>query len=446
MSARGVAAYEGSQLLRNVAAGARLALFLPLQPHAFRVSPSQYALLVGLNIVLWFLAAGLRAGFEGEPDYSALPVYCAAILLVLLAALLVSRLYDRSGELLLFAIALSASDPVFEAAGLLLPAVAAALGRADIVLYAYIAWSWAVSVRAVLVCGGRRGARALKAAAIVLLLSVLGFFLLPRAEPWLEPVQEDAPLPALTDERVFHRQGELIEEALAAIEPGRLGRPELFFVGFAPDSSVDVFLREMRFVRRLFEERLGAGGRSIALVNSEASAEALPIASVTNLARALQRAGDAMNPEEDVLFLFLSAHGDPEHRLSATLPPLRLASLTPTALARMLQETRVKWRVIVVSSCYAGGYVEPLRDANTIVITASAADRTSFGCEQGRDFTYFGEAYFRDALERTRSFVKAFDLARDAVGRKEAAEGLEPSLPAIWVGEAVAAQLEKLAD
>lgn len=446
MSVRGFLAYEGSQLARNVAAGARLALFLPLRPHAFRASPLQYALLVALNIFLWYFAAGLRVGFAGEPDYSALPVYCTAVLLVLLAALLVSRIYDQPQALLLFAIALSASDPVFEAAGLLLPAIAAAVGRADLVLYAYVVWSGAVSIRAVLVCGGRRGARALKASALVLVLSLVGFFVLPRAEPWFEPQDEEPPPPAFTDERVFHRQGELIEEALAAIEPGRPGRPELYFVGFAPDSSVDVFLREMRFVRRLFEERFGATGRTIALVNSETSAEELPIASTTNLARALQRVGDAMNPEEDVLFLFLSAHGDEQHRLSATLPPLRLAALTPTALARMLQETRVKWRVIVVSSCYSGGYVEPLRDANTVVITASAADRTSFGCEAGRDFTYFGEAYFRDALARTRSFVEAFRLAREAVGRREAAEGLEPSQPQIWVGDAIAVQLEKLSD
>ena len=153
-----------------------------------------------------------------------------------------------------------------------------------------------------------------------------------------------------------------------------------------------------------------------------------------------------MKPEEDVLFLFVSAHGDRSHRLSAWQPPLEVAPLTPTALARMLHDSGIRWRVIVVSACYSGGFVEPLRDDNTVVITAAAADRSSFGCEAGRDFTYFGEAYFREALAKTRSFTAAFGLAADIVARQEAAEKLEPSLPQMWVGRAIAERLKKLAD
>jgi hypothetical protein len=153
-----------------------------------------------------------------------------------------------------------------------------------------------------------------------------------------------------------------------------------------------------------------------------------------------------MNAGEDLLFLFLSAHGDRDYRLSASQPPLELAALTPTALARLLHESGVKWRVIVVSACYSGGYIEPLRDANTLVITAAAPDRSSFGCEAGRDFTYFGQAFFRDALASTRSFTAAFAVARDIVSRQEAAEKLTPSMPQMWVGPAIAARLKQFAD
>jgi hypothetical protein len=248
----------------------------------------------------------------------------------------------------------------------------------------------------------------------------------------------------LSEERLFHLQGQLIERDLAAIEAGKPGVAELYFVGFAPDASQDVFLKEVRFVKRLFDERFGSAGRSIALASSHTALEQLPIASVTNLARALGRIGQAMNPDEDLLFLFLTAHGDPQHRLSASQPPLDLASLTPTALARMLQDSGIKWRVIVVSACYAGGFIEPLRDDNSVVIAAAAPDRNSFGCEHGRDFTYFGEAYFRDALARTRSFIQAFELAKDGVAKKEAAEKLTPSLPQIWIGASIAERLKNL--
>jgi hypothetical protein len=442
MSAGASLASEAQRLASNLAAGARLALFLPLRADAFRASPASFAVLVGFNMLCWIAAAALGAGFEGELDPSAFPAYLSAVMLVLATALLASMLYRQPERLVLFAVALSASDLVFELAGLALPGIAAATGHPRAVFYGYLAWSVLVTLRALLVCGGRQRPQAWLAAVLVVAMSVLAWVWLPRASPWSTPDEEE-PAPALTEERLFHRQGELIERDLAAIERSRPGA-ELYFAGFAPDASVDVFLREMRFVKGLFDERFATAGRSIALASSEEALDQLPVASVTNLGRALARIGKAMDPEEDVLFLFLSAHGERDHRLSAVQPPLQLASLTPTALARMLQESGIKWRVIVVSACYAGGYVEPLRDANTVVIAAAASDRNSFGCEHGRDFTYFGEAYFKDALGQTPSFTAAFDLAKAAVGKKEAAERLTPSQPQIWVGEAISAQLDKL--
>jgi len=304
---------------------------------------------------------------------------------------------------------------------------------------------WLISVRAVVVCMGTRRPDVLKGALAVTAMLAVSFFVFPRTDVWQLPPQDEEP-DALTQERTFHVQGQLIERALADVTKGREGVRETYFVGFAPDASQDVFLKEMRFVKKLFDERFGTAGRSIALVSSQDALEEFPIASVTNLARALERTAQAMNGDEDTLVLFLSAHGYPDHRLSAVQPPLELASLTPTALARMLHEAGIKWRVIVVSACYSGGFIEPLKDANSIVIAAAAPERTSFGCEPGRDFTYFGQAYFRDALAQTRSFTRAFELASDIVARQETAEGLEPSRPQMWVGAALAERLKKAAD
>jgi hypothetical protein len=348
-------------------------------------------------------------------------------------------------RLLLVATALTASDPAIEVVGLLLPWLAAATGFPRAALLALLAWMWVVSVRAVTVCMGTRRPAVLKGALAVTVMLAVTFFVFPRTDVWQLPPEEDEPAP-LADERLFHLQGQLIERALAGVAKGREGVRELFFIGFAPDASQDVFVKEMRFVKKLFDERFGTAGRSIALVNSRDALEEFPIASVTNLSRAVERVAQAMNGDEDTLFLFLSAHGYPDHRLSAVQPPLELATLTPTALARMLHEAGIKWRVIVVSACYSGGFIEPLRDDNSIVITASAPDRTSFGCEPGRDFTYFGQAYFRDALAGTRSFTRAFEAAKADVAKQEAAEGLAASQPQIWVGPAMAERLKKAAD
>ena len=427
-------------LYRNVVAGTRLALFLPVRPYDYRASPVDFALLVAFNFLVWIAAAALRTGAVGDFDEAAIPIYLGSIPLVLVTAMLVAWIYDDGGRLLLIATALSASDAVFELIALLATPFA---GR--VVILVLLAWLWLVSVRAVIVCGNRRRPQLLKGVLAVTAMLAVGYFAFPRTDVWVEPAEEREPDP-LAEERVFHLQGQLIERALGAIGRGRAGSRELYFVGFAPDASQEVFAREMRFVRREFDQRFATAGRSIALVSSQDALEEFPIASATNLARALARVGEQMNADEDTLFLFLSAHGYRDHRLSAVQPPLELSPLTPTALARMLQDAGIKWRVIVVSACYSGGFIEPLRDDNTIVITASSAERASFGCEAGRDFTYFGEAYFRDALARTRSFTQAFELAKGIVSEREAKEKLEPSLPQMWVGAAIAERLKNAPD
>ena len=432
-------------LYRNLVAGARLALFLPVRPYDYRAAPLDYALLIAFNFAVWIAAAALRTGMAGDFDSVAVPIYLGGLPLVLAAAGLVAWIYGDAGRLLLIATALTASDAIFEVIALVVPPMAALVGFARAGVLLLLAWLWFASVRAVLVCGGSQRPQLFKGALVVTAMFAIGYLAFPRTDVWLEP-EDDEEVAPLAEERVFHLQGQLIERALAAIAPGKSGVRELYFVGFAPDASQEVFLHELRFVRRQFDERFGTAGRSIALASSQDALEEFPIASATNLSRALGRVGERMNADDDTLFLFLTAHGSRDHKLSAVQPPLELSPLTPTALARMLQDAGIKWRVIVVSACYSGGFIEPLRDQNTIIITASAAERPSFGCEGGRDFTYFGEAYFRDALARTRSFTRAFDLAKAIVSEREAREKLEASLPQMWVGSAIAERLKNAAD
>src|SRR5204863_10198246 len=146
-----------------------------------------------------------------------------------------------------------------------------------------------------------------------------------------------------------------------------------------------------------------------------------------------------------VVLLHLSSHGSPDHRLAASQPPLSLVELTPAGLRQMLDDAGIGWRIVVVSSCFSGGYIEPLKDERTLVITASQSDRISFGCGDRSDATFFGEAFFQRGLATADSFEGAFDIARKRVDEREKAEGYSPaSNPKIWIGAARKERLKTL--
>jgi hypothetical protein len=106
-----------------------------------------------------------------------------------------------------------------------------------------------------------------------------------------------------------------------------------------------------------------------------------------------------------------------------------------------LHESGIQWRVIIISACFAGGFIDSLRDPQTIIITASAADRTSFGCSNDRDLTYFGEAFYRDALPAAHSLRDAFDTAKGAIALRERREHVEASNPQAYFGARIEAKL-----
>ncbi len=107
----------------------------------------------------------------------------------------------------------------------------------------------------------------------------------------------------------------------------------------------------------------------------------------------------------------------------------------------MFDEAGIKWRVIVVSACYSGGYIAPLRDERTLVMTAADATHTSFGCGSESDFTYFGRALFDEELRRTHSFPDAFARAAVTIRGWEREKDLTPSNPQIALGGLMADKL-----
>jgi len=157
----------------------------------------------------------------------------------------------------------------------------------------------------------------------------------------------------------------------------------------------------------------------------------------------LKRVAEVMDRDEDILFLFITSHGSKEQGTTFQFSPMSFDPLDPKRLKRLLDQFGFKRRVVVVSSCYSGSFVDALMDDGTLVISASAPDKNSFGCSNDADFTYFGKAYFDEALRRTYSFSEAFDMARPVIAERERKENYVPSDPRMFVGEGIKGALEE---
>ncbi|CAK9887339.1 MULTISPECIES: C13 family peptidase [Pseudomonas] len=236
-------------------------------------------------------------------------------------------------------------------------------------------------------------------------------------------------------------QGNLLDQALAKV-PASTPEIELYSLALGGDGKQSVFLREADYVSNMLKSRFGAVGQ-INLVNHRDHLADRPMATRENLARAVRTLAERSGPE-DLVFIYLTSHGSHEHELVLDQPRLQLADLPADALATTLAPLKDRDKIIVISACYSGGYIAPLKDDRTLIMTASRADRVSFGCSEEADFTYFGDALFAQALNQTDDLQQAFARATAAVAERESIEGFDASEPQIWAPKAVLEHWKRL--
>lgn len=256
-----------------------------------------------------------------------------------------------------------------------------------------------------------------------------------------EPIFKVHNEPPTLDETAFYAQPVLLNQTMNAIKKGTAGQSEWYFLGVAGYAGQDVFSNEILAAKQLFDVRFGTANRSAALINNQYTWTESPIATRTSIAELLQTIGKQMDNEEDVLFLALSSHGAvgedgiPTGELVIDNPPLATEHIDGEWLKQALDKAGIRWRVIVVSSCYSGAFIESLKSPTTVIITASAKDRASFGCSPDADLSYFGRAFFDESMRSSTSFAKAFEKATRRIAEREALMGVPASQPQMVVGE-----------
>jgi peptidase C13-like protein len=193
-------------------------------------------------------------------------------------------------------------------------------------------------------------------------------------------------------------------------------------VSFGLFGGQDVFRSEATGAAEIVAKRFAADP-VIVRFNSGKTADATTV----TLASALQTAARSINPSTDVLLLILTSHGSPDGL--AVTAGRRTSTLTPARLGGMLDQTGVRYKVVIVSACYSGVFIPRLARDDTLVITAADAKHPSFGCEDSAKWTYFGDAFFNTALRRATTLREAFTVARGLIAKRETSNHFEPSNP-----------------
>jgi hypothetical protein len=234
---------------------------------------------------------------------------------------------------------------------------------------------------------------------------------------------------------VEHRR---LERALAAVQPQRPGVVDAYVISVALDSD-GVFGREAREAGRVLARRYDAAGRTIALDMGADDARGSP----DNLAAALARVAEVMDPKEDVLVLYTTSHGAP-WGVVYNDSDSGFGAISPTWLWLTLQTLGIQNRLLLLSACYSGVFVPMLQSDTTAIVTAASADRTSFGCQADADWTFFGDALVNGALRKSQPFASAAAEAQRTIAGWEKQGDLTPSQPQVSIGTGAARWLAAL--
>jgi hypothetical protein len=423
-------------LVRNLSGGLALICLRRRWPPRFTVGFDQLAALLIVNLLVWALLDRLHAERHAEFVSDALFGWACYLLLALLACALIARAQSREAPTRpLLTVALSVAPFVLTVLWLLgdLNAVAQHPLTSGALAILYLALLTLRVLGAAF--GPLRPGPALLAVALLLASPWMIGWLDLDTRLWVPPDTSEAQddLDPGEAEALLYDQPARIAAVVARVTPSEPPTPHAYFVGFAGDADPEVFSREAQFARQVFATRFGSADRSVLLVNDADDRDSWPLASLSGLAQTLKLLATRMDPDEDVLVLFLTSHGSADG-LEVRNGSLPLAQLAPEDLRQALDDSGIRWRVVVVSACYAGVFVDALKNDTTAIVTAADAAHSSFGCQEDRELTWFGEAFLKDSLPGSAPLEEAFAKASGLIAQREDAEHQVHSNPQIFVG------------
>ena len=398
-----------------------------------------------VNLAVWALLDRLHAERRAEFVSDGLFGWACYLLLGLIACALVARVQSREAPTRSLAVTTLAVSPFVLTLFWLLGDLAWVQERPVLSTAAAVLYLVVLTLRVVgAAFGPVRFTPALLAVALVLAAPWALNWLNLDTRLWVVPETEEAQEEDTGEnEALMYEQPARVAAAVEHVLLSQPGEPRAYFVGFAGDADPEVFSRETQFASQVFATRFGTADRSVLLINDSDDRDTWPLATLSGLRDTLRLLAARMDPEEDVLVLFLTSHGS-EDGLEVRNDSLPLAQIEPGDLRQALDDSGIRWRLVVVSACYAGVFLDPLKTDTTAIVTAADAAHSSFGCQEDRDLTWFGEAFLKDSLPNAASLEDAFEHATRLITQREAAEHQMHSNPQLYVGPLMRNKLKAL--
>ncbi len=223
--------------------------------------------------------------------------------------------------------------------------------------------------------------------------------------------------------------------------------PRIHIAAFGLWGDETIFKRETLGAARAAQDYFATSGPNVVgKVIVRANTSTLAEARLSDIREHLKSIATEASRDEDVLVLFLTSHGSKEGVGIVTPSNRGAALLSPRRLGRLLKDTPIRHKIVIISACYSGVFANALADDTTLLITAADAEQPSFGCgaDVKDDWTYFGRAFFVDGLKVGRTLDEAFKIAKARVLERETAQKFEHSNPQMRGGKAVRAKLEAI--
>ena len=137
---------------------------------------------------------------------------------------------------------------------------------------------------------------------------------------------------------------------------------------------------------------------------------------------------------QDRVMLLISTHSNPG-TLNINIAGKNTAPITARGLSDALAPLAKTPTLVVLSACYSGAFLEPLRAPNRVVLTATDVHKASFKCQYPGEYTFFADALFNQAGAEQLSITQWMGAAQKSIQAQEKRKRLASSAPKMFVGE-----------